>query len=347
MYSTLSKYLLVSALALLTACAGQRSHAIDVADMAPAARESEFIMDDGYRLPFRRWGPEDPRIVLLVLHGFNDHSGSMENLALHLAANEIAVYAYDQRGFGATATRGRWAGHQRLAADAALVATLLRERYPDMPFYLAGKSMGGAVAILALVEASPPVDGAILIAPAVWGRGTMPWYQRTALWLGKRVFPGVSFSGRFLQRFIVIRPTDDPAVMAQLRNDPWVLKDARADTLDGLTGLMDAALDAIRALPGPALILYGGQDDIIPMPAACAMLQRLTIDGTLRRMGYYPEGYHMLTRQLDAGTVLDDIAAWLHDPVAPLPSGREVDHAHAVTAICDGVTIGRLAGGTS
>src|SRR5690606_8432863 len=111
------------------------------------------------------------------------------------------------------------------------------------------------------------VDGVVLIAPAVWGRETMPWYQRGALWLARTLFPGMNFSGRFAQRFIDIRPTDDPAVMAQLRNDPLVLKDARADTLDGLTTLMDDALAGSGALPAPALILYGGRDDIIPAPA--------------------------------------------------------------------------------
>ncbi len=305
-----------------------------------AWREDRLIAEDGYPLPLRRWGPEQPRIVVLALHGFNDHGGSMETLAKRLAADDIAVYAHDQRGFGATADRGRWVGGDRLAADAALIAERLRGRYPDRPLYLAGKSMGGAVAMRALIREAPPVDGVVLIAPAVWGRETMPWYQRGALWLARTLFPGMNFSGRFAQRFIDIRPTDDPAVMAQLRNDPLVLKDARADTLDGLTTLMDDALAGSGALPAPALILYGGRDDIIPAPAVCALLRRIAIDGRGLRMAYYPDGYHMLTRQLGARPVLDDIAAWLRDPSAPLPSGRETGHANAVTAICDGDTIG-------
>jgi acylglycerol lipase len=339
MRSAIPGLTILSMLFVLAGCSAQQTRATGPGEPANTWNGETIIADDEYRLPLRRWGPEDPRIVVLALHGFNDYGGSMETLARHLVGHGIAVYAHDQRGFGATADRGRWAGHPRLAADTVLVATRLRERHPGTPLYLAGKSMGGAVATLAIVDGAPPVDGAVLIAPAVWARGSMPWYQRTALWLGRRLFPGVSFSGRFLQRFVDIRPTDDPEVMRQLRADPWVLKDARADALDGMTDLMDAALEAIGALPGPALVLYGGRDDIIPMPAACAMLQRLVIDGAERRMGYYPDGYHMLTRQLRAAVVLDDIAAWLLDTEAPLPSGHEIDHVQAVTAICDGVTI--------
>jgi acylglycerol lipase len=325
---------------LIAACAGQRAHTFGDEHPAQAWNGDVMLAGDGYRLPLRRWGPDDPRIVVLALHGFNDHSGSMETLALALAGHGIAVYAHDQRGFGATVDRGRWAGGDLLVADAALVAERLRGRYPDRPLYLVGKSMGGAVAALAAIRETPPVDGVVLIAPAMWARATMPWYQRGALWLGRRLFPGVSFSGRLLQRFVEIRPTDDPAVMAQLRADPLVLKDARADTLDGVTTLMDDALAVIGALPGPTLILYGGRDDIIPPQAACALLGRVTIDGRERRLAYYPDGYHMLTRQLHAQPVFDDIAAWLDDPAAaPLPSGHEIDHTNAVTAICEGGTI--------
>ncbi|MEJ0071172.1 MAG: alpha/beta fold hydrolase [Pseudomonadota bacterium] len=65
------------------------------------------------------------------------------------ARHGIATYAYDQRGFGGAPDRGRWAGTPQLAADVASAAALLRGRYPGVPLYLLGESMGGAVAILA------------------------------------------------------------------------------------------------------------------------------------------------------------------------------------------------------
>ena len=48
--------------------------------------------------------------------------------------------------------------------------------------------------------------------------------------------------------------------------------------------------------------------------AAHARTATLALDNT---------GYHMLLRDLDAEPVLADIAAWITDPAAPLPSGRE------------------------
>jgi len=294
------------------------------------------LTDDGYRLPLSHWGPQEtPRAVVLALHGFGDHAGAFQPLAESFVHAGIALYAYDQRGFGATAGAGHWAGHASMVADARTLARLLRQRYPDTPFYLIGKSMGGAVALLAMTEQPPPpVDGVALIAPAIWARTTMPWYQRQALRLLVRIAPGLTLGNRAAHR-LGIRPTDDPAVIRTLRLGPLVLKRHRMDTLDGLARLMDAALQAAPRLPGPALLLYGEQDQVIPPGPVCELLARLPdpAQGTWR-MALYPLGYHMLTRYTGAAQTHRDLAAWVFDPAAALPSGQEVDRDQARQRLC-------------
>jgi len=67
-------------------------------------------MADGYRLPLKHWLPENRPLcrVVLALHGFNDFHMAFEALAGTLVGCCNAVYAYDQRGFGATEGRGLW-----------------------------------------------------------------------------------------------------------------------------------------------------------------------------------------------------------------------------------------------
>ncbi|MGM0552422.1 MAG: alpha/beta hydrolase [Pseudomonadota bacterium] len=287
-----------------------------------------IVASDGTRLPLRRWGPEDPEHVALALHGFNDHAGSMQPLAQWLIDHDIAVYAFDQRGFGATPTVGHWAGDTALVDDAQTVLELLAERHPGQRPFLIGKSMGGAVALLAATrpqttDGPPEVAGTVLIAPAVWDRGSMPWYQRLALWLGARVAPGMRLSGEIVAE-LDIRPTDNPEVLAQMRDDPLVLRDARIDTLDGLTTLMGRALEAADHLPAPSLTLYGARDDIVPRPPVAELLHRLDArDEDGHRTVLYPDGFHMLTRYTRAADTFVDIITWIHDPRADLPSGHE------------------------
>ncbi|MBN8897156.1 MAG: alpha/beta hydrolase, partial [Rhodospirillales bacterium] len=84
----------------------------------PAETADAFVMPDGARLPFRAWLPGgDPWAVVLALHGMNDSRDAWEYPGPDFAQAGIALYAPDQRGFGASATRGLWAGGPGMAAD--------------------------------------------------------------------------------------------------------------------------------------------------------------------------------------------------------------------------------------
>ena len=140
-------------------------------NLPPRLNDNVFTTRDGTALPVRYFGgKEKPAAVILALHGFNDYSRGFEDAGKALAEKGIAVYAYDQRGFGATKQRGIWAGSDRLADDAIAFAATLRALYPGTPLYLMGHSMGGAVTIVAATRDQPKldVDGLILVAPAIW-----------------------------------------------------------------------------------------------------------------------------------------------------------------------------------
>lgn len=293
---------------------------------APRLESGSVIAADGAALLLSFWLPQgEPRAIVLALHGFNDYRKAFAEVGPFLAARGIATYAYDQRGFGATSQRGIWPGSDLLVDDARTVAALLRQRYPGRPLYLLGESMGGAVAMSVLAETPEAADGAVLVAAAVWGRSTMNPLQRGTLWLLAHSFPGLRLTGKGLN----ITASDNKAMLRALHEDPLVLKDARVDALWGMANLMDRALTDAPGLTVPTLVLYGEHDEIIPRRPTCQMLATLTASA---RIAVYPDGYHMLTRDLEAEVVLEDLTAWLADPTAPLPSGHETN---GLLALCD------------
>ena len=299
------------------------------------AMSDVLTMTDDTALPVSRWIPEgEPERVVLALHGFNDFRRSWESTGEKLREHDIALYAYDQRGFGETGTRGEWAGGRELVRDAVTAARKLRERYPDVPLYLMGESMGAAITMLALAgEQAAPADGGILLAPAVWGRDIQPWYQRLALVLGESVFP----EGRVSTEWVNIRPSNDPDTLHYWEEHPLVIREPSMESLAGLGGLMDRARQSAGHQQAPVLMLYGGRDQLVPPKAVCAMLRGLPAAGTRApwRMAYYPEGWHFLTRDARSEETLADISDWLRDPEAPLPSERELDIASMKQRLCD------------
>ncbi len=266
-------------------------------------------MADGYVLPLSIWQPETtPKAVVLALHGFNDYRNAFATVGPVLARQDIITYAFDQRGFGETQWPGLWPGIERMIEDVETMIALLHTKHPGLPLYLRGESMGGAVLMASLQELQQPnYDGMILLAPAVRGRHSMNLIQRWALWLAAHTAPAKQVTGKGLG----ITASDNIEMLKAQGRDPLIIKATRIDSLYGMVNLMDTALASTPQLSGPTLILYGVRDEIIPKRSTCRMLTALVI---------YPNGYHMLTRDLQADVVLKDIAAWIIDPGATLPS---------------------------
>ncbi len=289
---------------------------------APRLAGQAFIAADGAKLGLKIWLPQGrPKAAVVALHGFNDYSNAFEKPARFWAERGIATYAYDQRGFGNSPHRGLWPGTKAMTDDLKAATRLVAARHPGIPLYLVGDSMGGAVVMVALTGDDPPeAEGAILVAPAVWGREHMNMLERTALWIFAHTVPWLRVSGRGLG----IRPSDNLEMLRRLSRDPLVIKKTRVDTIHGLVNLMDASFAAAPGLDGRTLILYGDRDEVVPGAAVNEMVRRLPQSGKpRRRLGVYPRGFHMLLRDLQAEAVLADIVAWMDDAGAPLPSGAD------------------------
>jgi acylglycerol lipase len=305
--------------AQLAGCAASRS----AADTPPNfAASAQFTTADGVTLPLRRHAATAPaRAVLLALHGFNDHSGFIDEPARYFARHGIETIAYDQRGFGSASDRGHWGGSSAMADDFLAMLQTVRRDHPGVPLYALGTSMGAAVIAVALARAPhAAVDGAILVTPAVWSRDTMPWYQRFAIDAGASLAPWFTLSST---RFGIVA-TDNAAVRRDMARDPLVFRETPLARLDGLTQLMGEAQQAIPQMRPRTLLLYGLRDSMMPRQPLIALFERWPpATPTHFRFALYPDGYHMLLRDQQRQVVWDDILAWLLTPETALPSGLE------------------------
>lgn len=281
--------------------------------------EADLVMTDGMRLPLRAWRPEGPpRFVLLALHGMGDHGGNfLLESGPALAAGGALTYSIDQRGFGWTAQRGLWPGLPTLAEDARTAVGLLRERHPGLPFFLLGESLGGAIALLAQPEG---IAGLILSSPAIWGGPYLPSFFRPPLAIFSQVLAplGVQASAGN------IAASDNRAALERFARDPVTLREVRLDLLRGIVGAMDAAVAALpsccRAVP--TLVMFGGNDQVIPTRAA----RRALREADVPRVIFYPEGWHLLLRDGVRAQVVEDVLGFLESPSTPRPreaAGRE------------------------
>jgi acylglycerol lipase len=293
----------------------------------PLLSQNAFLTSDGEPLRLHTWEPvEGPvKTIIVALHGFNDYGNFFEDAGNFLAARGVKTYAYDQRGFANSSIRGFWPGSQAYADDLLSFVSLVQKRHPKLPLYILGESMGGAIVILAMSKKdAPQVDGVILSAPAVWGNTLLELTQKTALWFFAHSFPAVKLTGQDLG----VTPSDNDDMLRALGRDPLIIRNTRIDTIYGLGKLMGEALDRAPSISAPTLVLYGERDEIIRRQPTFKMLRRLLKKpiGT-HHTALYAEGYHMLMRDLQSEVVWRDIASWMSDPDAALPSKADAQAA--------------------
>lgn len=316
---------LICAVALLAGCAPTVIPA-GVAQRQPTLEDDRYVAADGTELRLAVWpatkGGEDlPKAIIIGIHGFGDYRNAWKEPAEIWATEGITTYAYDQRGFGSSPTRGRWAGTATLVDDIRTVVRLVRARHPDVPLYLAGESMGGAL-VLAAADPEMDVDGLVLVATAIRSRDT----------LGPVVTGGLDFLAHVAPWFpsgptsIDYQPTDNPVTMEKMRKDPMILRTTRLDLAYGLVEAMDAAKAAAPNVSKPYLMQHGLGDKLIPLGPVKSVIEIMPRRDD-SHLAFYSQGYHMILRDKNGAIVAKDVVAWIKNKRAPLPSGADVERS--------------------
>jgi alpha-beta hydrolase superfamily lysophospholipase len=280
---------------------------------------NHLISFDGAQLGLTVWDTgTDPEIVIVGVHGMNDYANAFHMAAPYWAARGVKTYAYDQRGFGRSIGRGDWPDEELMREDLRTTVRLVRAEHPEAMLAIVGISMGGAMAMTAFGSDTPPegVDRVVFSGPGLRGWGSIPAVQRVALWTSVRVRPGWVVRP---PRFVKIEPSDNVEMLQRMWRDPLGLKNNKIEQVHGVVSLMENAHRAAPDLPAdiPMLLTYGAKDIVVPERGLRRTAKRLP-DHV--RTAYYPDGYHMLLRDLQAETVFEDVLAFLRDPEAPLPS---------------------------
>ncbi len=287
----------------------------------PRLEGEKFVSFDGAGLGLSHWDPpagREPWAVIVGLHGMDDYANAFHLAGPSWAERGIATYAYDQRGFGRSPERGVWGGDALMTEDLRTFVALVRARYPHAIVAVVGESLGGAVAIEAFASDRPPAaDRLVLAAPAVWGWSSQPLAYKLALQAAAHLAPAKVFTP---PGFVTehISASDNIPELEAMGQDPWMIWGARSDALYGLVNTMQHGWEDIGRVRAPTLYLLGAHDQIIPETPAKQAAARLPAGD---RTAYYAEGWHLLLRDKQAHNVYDDVAAFIRDPAAPLPSG--------------------------
>ncbi len=134
-------------------------------------RTVSFPSSDGvHTVHAVEWTPAGPpRAVVQLVHGISEHMGRYDHFARYLTGHGFAVCGHDHLGHGHTAAGpeeygflGKENGWDHLARDVRALSEAERTRFPEVPWFLMGHSMGSFVARTCLIRWPELADGCIL-----------------------------------------------------------------------------------------------------------------------------------------------------------------------------------------
>lgn len=270
--------------------------------------EDIFITFDGLRLFEQWWLPEDkPKAVVIIVHGYGEHSGRYGHAAEYLTQNGYCVYAFDLRGHGRSEGKRAfvWSFGEYLI-DLENFLSRIRKAEGRKPVFILGHSLGGTIATLFAITRKPDINGLILSGPFLKFTGDIsPLLQNLALLLGP-FFPKMPLFKR-LNVYLISR---DPEVVARYESDPLIYH--------GRTYVREAAeiiraIKQIQAQMGtvslPLIILHGTSDRLSEVEGSRQLYSRAS--STDKTLKLYEGLYHEVLNEPQKMRVLADIVAWL------------------------------------
>ncbi|WP_299428426.1 alpha/beta hydrolase [uncultured Meiothermus sp.] len=269
-------------------------------------QEGIFLSSDGLALFYRRWRPAASRAVLLLIHGFGEHSGRYASLVNHLVPQGYTLYALDLRGHGRSpGQRGHIRSWREYRNDLALFRHFVETQEPRLPPFLYGHSMGGLIVLDYLVQQPPGLRGAVvsgaLLEP---GESARPLLVAVARLLS-RYWP--SFSLRLgLDTKALSR---DGAVVQAYVADPLVHGKASARWGTEVLQTIQSVKALAKNIRTPLLILHGEADAINRVEGARWLFKEMPF--TDKELRVYPGGFHEPHNDLDKAQVLQDVEEWL------------------------------------
>ena len=283
--------------------------------MTAGIRTSEERFDGvgGLKIFVRSWRPEGPaRAVVVVVHGFNSHSGEYAWVAEQFVAGGLAVYAPDLRG------RGRSDGERffvdRFADwvdDVGVAVTLAKAREPGVPVFLLGHSAGGVVSCVYALERQSELAGLVCESFA---------HEVPAPDFALAVFKALS---HVVPRAHVLRLKNedfsrDPAVVRAKNEDPLIAHEIQpTQTLAEMVRADERLRKAFPRIILPVLILHGTADKATRPSGSRRFYDTAgSADKTLK---LYEGHVHDLLNDVGKEAVIGDIKGWI---AARIPAAR-------------------------
>lgn len=262
----------------------------------------------GTRFPGYEVVPRAAKAGLIVVHGIAEHGGRYRHAAAALAANDIASFVYDQRGHGTSpGTRTHVADFADFAGDLELIGENVGQRFPGLPLFVWGHSMGSIVVVLAATHGLIWARGAITTGCALDALpkldGIAGRLLRMASLLAPRLRISLGIDGASLTQVL--------EEQRKHMSDPLVARTASLRLLYGFALACRTCRANAAKITLPWLAVHGEADKVCPTSGSQTLIGLL--GSRDKQLVTYPDLFHEVHNEDEhsRAALFDRMSRWI------------------------------------
>lgn len=253
---------------------------------------------------------ENPKAIVVIVHGFAEHMGRYEHLVKRMNDEGVSTYRFDNRGHGKSqGKRGHVENYMDFVSDANLVVDIAKSENPGKFIYMMGHSMGGFITLLYGITYPDKLSGQVL-------SGAASYYNDSVKGL-KGIFIKLVNSIKtdfYIKNDLSADISRNPVVVERYRQDNLVFEKATVGLYYQflMTGT-DYLVKNLSKYEYSCLILHGASDKIIPKEASVNLYE--SINSKDKSIKIYPGLYHEILNEKERDDVLDEIFKWIKERI--------------------------------
>lgn len=264
----------------------------------------------GTRFPGYEIVPKAAKAGLIIVHGIAEHGGRYRHAAEALASKGIGCFVYDQRGHGEyPGTRTHVADFTEFGADLESIGQSVRKRFPELPLFVWGHSMGSVVVTLAAIDGLRWAQGIITSGCAL---DAMPKLEGLA-GAGLRIATALAPRLRISLRIDATALTQVLEMQQEHMSDPLVPRTASLKLLYGFALACRRCRASAARITLPWLAVHGEADKICPVSGSQALIAAL--GSRDKQLVTYPELLHEVHNEdgRSRAALFDLMTRWMRE----------------------------------
>jgi alpha-beta hydrolase superfamily lysophospholipase len=253
------------------------------------------------------WEPMGkPKAVVALVHGHGEHVGRYAHVAEAFTKAGFVLTGFDLRGHGKSGgPRGHVSSYEALMDDIAHFLAQVARRYPGLPLFLYGHSLGGNLVLNFVLRRKPNVVGAIVTGPWLRLAFDPPAVQVILARVMDKIAPGFTQASKLDTSAL----SHDAQVVKAYNSDPLVHDKISARLYVSMYDSGLWALEHASEFPVPLLLMHGADDRITSAQASREFAERGGKKVTWRAW----EGlYHEIHNEPEKAEVLEVMTAWMN-----------------------------------